>query len=373
MKTIIIIFIAVILVGCNASTKNEAQAPAIVNDKEIQLTKEQMKKAGIIIGNAVDTILSRTLHVHGRIDVPPQNLASITVPMGGIIRSIKVLPGMKIRKGESIAVMEDPAFIQLQEDYLMTKVKLVQAESDFQRQKALMDAKAGSDKIFEKAKAEYQMLKVMESSLAQKLRLIHINPQAVSENTITRTISIPAPFTGFVTKVMVNVGRYVNPVDILFEMVNPNDIHLALKVFEKDVMSLSIGQTLQAYLNSKPDQRHLCDIILISNSINEDGTADVNCHFAKYDTALVPGMFMNADIELSKHRTIAIPENAITEFEDKTYLFTKKGKNTFEMMEVKTGAREFGLVEILDGESLRNIPIVTSGAYALLMSIKNIE
>ena len=373
MKSIIIIFISVILVGCNASSTDEMQAPATVNDKEIQLTSEQMKKAGIVIGNVLDTVLSRTLHVHGRIDVPPQNLASITVPMGGIIRSIKVLPGMKIRKGESIAILEDQEFIQLQEDYLTTKAKLMQAESDFQRQKALMDAKAGSDKTFEKAKAEYQMLKVMESSLAQKLRLIHINPQSVSENSITRTISIPAPFTGFVTKVMVNVGRYVNPADILFEMVDPNDIHLALKVFEKDVMSLSIGQTLQAYLNSKPERRHLCDIILISNSINEDGTADVHCHFAKYDTTLVPGMFMNADIELSKHRTMAVPENAITEYEDKTYLFIQKEKNTFEMMQVKTGAREYGLVEVIGGEALINTSIVTAGAYSLLMSIKNIE
>lgn len=373
MKTIIIISLILILVGCNASSTDEQNKPAKVNETEIQLTTEQLKKAGIIIGKVFDTVLSGTLHVHGRIDVPPQNLASITVPMGGIIRTIKVLPGMKIRKGETIAVLEDQAFIQMQEDYLTTKVKLMQAESDYRRQKGLMDEKAGSEKIFDKAKAEYHMLKVMEQSLGQKLRLIHINPETVTDNTITRSISIPAPFTGFVTKVMVNVGRYVNPADILLEMVDPKDLHLALKVFEKDLMSLSIGQPLQAYLNSKPDKRHLGDIILISNSINEDGTADVHCHFEKYDTTLVPGMFMNADIELLKHRAIAVPESAITEFEDKTYLFIRKDNNAFEMTEVKAGSREFGMVEILNGESLRNNSIVTSGAYSLLMAIKNIE
>ena len=362
-----------ILSGCNSSSEKQVESAPIVKGDMIQLTPEQMKLAGITIGNVMDTMLSGTLHVHGRIDVPPQNLASITVPMGGVIRSIKVMPGMKIRKGESIAVLEDQAYIQLQEDYLTTKAKLTQAEADYQRQKGLMDAKAGSDKTLEKARAEYQMLKVMQNSLAQKLRLIYINPQNVNENTISRSISIPAPFTGYVTKVTVNVGRYVNQADILFEMVDPNDIHLALKVFEKDVLNLSIGQTLQAYLNSKPEKRHQCDIILISNSIHEDGTAEVHCHFMNYDSTLVPGMFMNADIELGKHKTIAVREDAVTEFEDKNYIFLKTGQNTFTMREVKVGAREHGLVEILDGNSLTKAPIAIGGAYSLLMAIKNIE
>ncbi len=374
MKYIYLILSSVLfLSGCNSSSEKQVESAPIVKGDMIQLTPEQMKLAGITIGNVMDTMLSGTLHVHGRIDVPPQNLASITVPMGGVIRSIKVMPGMKIRKGESIAVLEDQAYIQLQEDYLTTKARLIQAESDYQRQKGLMEAKAGSDKTLEKAKAEYQMLKVMQNSLAQKLRLIFINPQNVNENTISRSISIPAPFTGYVTKVMVNVGRYVNQSDILFEMVNPNDIHLALKVFEKDVLNLSIGQTLQSYLNSKPEKKHHCDIILISNSIHEDGTAEVHCHFKKYDSTLVPGMFMNADIELARHRSIAVREEAITEFEDKNYIFLKTEQNTFTMREVKVGAREHGLVEILDGNSLSKAPIAIGGAYSLLMAIKNIE
>ncbi len=191
MKYIYLIVSSIlILSGCNSSSEKQVESAPIVKGDMIQLTPEQMKLAGITIGNVMDTMLSGTLHVHGRIDVPPQNLASITVPMGGVIRSIKVMPGMKIRKGESIAVLEDQAYIQLQEDYLTTKAKLTQAEADYQRQKGLMDAKAGSDKTLEKARAEYQMLKVMQNSLAQKLRLIYINPQNVNENTISRSISM---------------------------------------------------------------------------------------------------------------------------------------------------------------------------------------
>jgi cobalt-zinc-cadmium efflux system membrane fusion protein len=84
-------------------------------------------------------------------------------------------------------------------------------------------------------------------------------------------------------------------------------------------------------------------------------------------------MFMNADIELARHRSIAVREEAITEFEDKNYIFLKTEQNTFTMREVKVGAREHGLVEILDGNSLSKAPIAIGGAYSLLMAIKNIE
>lgn len=41
-----------------------------------------------------------------------------------------------------------------------------------------------------------------------------------------------------------NIGKYVAPTDVLFELVNPDDIHLALTVFEKDFDKLFIGQKL---------------------------------------------------------------------------------------------------------------------------------
>jgi cobalt-zinc-cadmium efflux system membrane fusion protein len=373
MNNIFIIICLAFLLSCNKPINEKSIDVPKVDGNTITLNEKQLQTAGIVIGTIIDTVMSGTIHVHGRIDVPPQNLASITVPLGGIIRNITVIPGMNIKKGQTIAVLEDQAYIQLQEDYLTTKAKLIQAESDYNRQQTLIEMKAGSDKILEKARAEYQTLLVMKQSLAQKLKLININPQRLNEQSISRSISIPAPFTGFVTKVMVNVGRYVQPSDILFEMVDPNDIHLALKVFEKDLLSLSIGQPLQAFLNSKPEKKHECEIILISNAIMEDGTAEVHCHFKEFDQSLVPGMFMNADIELSRHSTFALPEHAIAEFEGKNYVFVSTGKQTFKIQEVHIGTREKGLIEILDCEPLQKQKLVISGSYALLMAFKNVE
>jgi cobalt-zinc-cadmium efflux system membrane fusion protein len=50
-----------------------------------------------------------------------------------------------------------------------------------------------------------------------------------------------SPINGYVLKVNVNRGKYVTPSDILFEIVNPSDIHLAVTVFEKDINKMAIN------------------------------------------------------------------------------------------------------------------------------------
>jgi len=72
--------------------------------------------------------------------------------------------------------------------------------------------------------------------------LININPRNLTENSISRSITLTAPFNGFVSKVNVNIGKYVNPTDVLFELVDPSEILLNLMVFEKDLTKLAIGQ-----------------------------------------------------------------------------------------------------------------------------------
>jgi cobalt-zinc-cadmium efflux system membrane fusion protein len=182
---------------------------------------------------------------------------------------------------------------------------------------------------------------------------------------------LTAPFNGFVSNVNVNIGKYVNPTDVLFELVDPTDIHLNLKVFEKDLIKLAIGQKLVAYSNSDSDKKFECEIILISQAISEDGSAEVHCHFSKYDKSLFPGMYMNVEIELKSNQVLAVEEEAIVSFEGKNYVFVKQGKKTFEMLEVEVGTKENGWVEVLNNTNFDGKEIVSKGAYTLLMTLKN--
>lgn len=373
-KYIAIIIITIVLNACgNKQNKPVEILSQNQNEFVVTLTDAQLKNTSITLGKLESKNMASILKVNGTIDVPPQNMVSISVPMGGFLKYTKLLPGLHLTKGEIIATMEDQQYIQLQQEYLTALSNLKFAELEYHRQKELNVSKASSNKAFEQADASFQNLKITVKSLFEKLKLIGINPDQLNEKNISRSIEIHSPIDGFVSHVNVNIGKYVNPSDVLFELVNPDDIHLNLTVYEKDLDKIFIGQKLMAYNNHKPEIKYPCDIILIGKDLSEERNVEVHCHFEKYDKTLIPGMFMNAEVEINSNNAKVLPDDAIVRFENVNYAFVSKNKNTFEMVEVKLGNTENGLTEVTLDESLYNNNFVVKGAYNLLMQLKNKE
>jgi cobalt-zinc-cadmium efflux system membrane fusion protein len=372
-KNIILILLFGIYACGNNASKETAENSEALPSNIVTLSNEQLKSIGPVLINFEKKSIANILKVSGKIDVPPQNMVSVSMPMGGFLTATKLLPGMHINKGEIIAIMEDQQYIQLQQDYLTVQSKLQFAEHEYNRQLALNQNKASSDKVLQQANMELQTQRISLAALSEKLKLININPATLNEKNLSKTVNIYSPINGFVSSVKVNIGKYLNPSDVLFELVNPEDIHLNLNVFEKDLNKLSIGQKLFAYTNSDKQNRHPCEIILISKDVSKNGTAEVHCHFEDYDKNLLPGMYMVADISVSNHDVFVVPEEAIVSFEGKEFLFVAKAKNSFEMLEAKTGMHSDGLVEILNFGSFEGKSIVSKGAYTMLMSLKNGE
>lgn len=371
MKHIYILSLFIILSACGDKKQEEPATPKPEVANLVTLTAAQLASAKIQTGKVEEKSISAIIKVSGKIDVPPQNMISVSMPLGGFLRSTKLLPGMHISKGEVIGVMEDQQYIQLQQDYLTTKSKLAYLEAEFLRQKELNQSKATSDKIFQQTQMDYQTQKINLGALAEKLKLIHINPQQVSEANISRSVNIYSPITGFVSSVKVNTGKYVNPSDILFELVNPDDIHLNLQVFERDLPKLAIGQQLLAYTNNNPGKKYPCEISIISHDLSPERTADVHCHFENYDRNLFPGTYMNAEIKLKSQQSPALPEEAIVAYEGSNYVFIQKAPNQFQMTAIETGTKENGFIEVMNSEGFAGKAIVTKGAYTLLMALKN--
>ncbi|WDF80679.1 efflux RND transporter periplasmic adaptor subunit [Mucilaginibacter sp. KACC 22773] len=374
MKSIIYLSAIVLtLSACGGKKPTAETTDNTVNPNIVTLTAAQLKNASIATGKIGQKQISSVLKLNGKIDVPPQNMVSISVPLGGYLKSTKLLPGMHVNKGEAIAVIEDQQYIQLQQDYLTAKARIGYLENEYNRQKDLNQSKASSDKVFQQAEAEYRSQQVLISSLAEKLQLIGINVRNMSALKISRSVNIYSPINGFVSKVNVNIGKYVSPTEVLFELVNPTDIHLALKVYEKDLDKLYIGQKLVAYTNNEPGKKHEAEILLIGRDLSADRNADVHCHFENYDKTLVPGTYMNADIQVKNTQACTIANEAIVQFEGKQYIYKAIGDRQFEMTLVNTGESENGFTEILSPtkDMTSNAAFVTKGAYSLLMMMKN--
>jgi cobalt-zinc-cadmium efflux system membrane fusion protein len=371
MKLIFLFILSIGLLACGGAGKTDEQKPVNQSDSIITLTEPQLKNAAIVTGKLERRDISTLLRVNGKIDVPPQNMVSVSVPMGGYLRTTHLLPGMHVAKGEVIAEVEDPQYVQLQQDYLTAKAKIGFLEAEYKRQQELNQSRASSDKAFQQAEAEYNAQRVLVSALAQKLAIANIDAKKLSEENITRSINIHSPINGYVSKVNVNIGKYVSPTDVLVELINPNDIHLALKVFEKDLPYLSIGQKVLAFTNNNPEKKYPCEVLLIAKDITAEGNADVHCHFESYDKLLVPGTYMNAEIEVKHQQVLAIPEEALLHFNNRQYVFAQQSANTFALLPVEVTEAVGGWAAVVGGSTLEDKSIVLKGAYALLMAAKN--
>lgn len=372
MRSIKFISIAAfVLTSCSGGTNEESIQPSSPEVNEVSFTQAQIKTAGITIGSMKETDMHADLKVSGSIDVPPQFIISVSFPLGGYLKSTSLLPGMHIRKGQVIAIMEDPSLVQLQQDYLIAQSKLLFLKQEFDRQQILSDNKVSAAKIFQQASAEYLSQKILVKGLSEKLQIIGINPLKLSENTISRSVPVYAPINGFVSKVNVNIGKYVNPSDVLFELINPSDIHAAFTVFEKDMAKVAIGQKVNISLASDPGVIYQGEVMLVTQNVDENRTGVLHCHFKQQNAKLKPGMFINGTIQLGTTRVWALPEDAVVRMGAKEYIFEALSPTNYKMLEVETGKKDAGLVEIMNATSWSDKSFVTVNAYAVLSKLKN--
>lgn len=369
---IIVSSLLIVTTGCSSKKPAEAAEAPVEGPVSIKFTAEQLKNTGIESGIITKQLVTETVRLNGMVDVPPQNIVSVSFPLGGYLKNTKLLPGMHVNKGESIGVIEDQALVQLQQDYLMAKNRLHVTQLEYERQKSLNETKTAADKVFQQAEAEYESNRLQVLGLAEKLRLININPDKLNGQTISRMVNIPSPINGFVSRVNVNIGKYVQPQDVLFELINPSDIHAALTVFEKDLNKIKQGQKVDVSFVDEPEKVYETEVILITKSIDENRSGVVHCHFEKMPPDLKPGMFITATLHMAADSVPALPEDAIVRTDNKNYIFLDY-KDSYEPLEIKTGTRHNGWVEIItEDKRLKSTPVVTKNAFAVLSKWKNV-
>lgn len=371
------IVLSLAILGCAACSPADRNASTSIADStaenHLQLTAQQLQHVAIEVENPSADTLRTVLKLQGTVDVPPQAIVSLSFPLGGYLKSTHLQPGMRVRKGQVLATLEDMQFIQLQQDYLTAKAKLALSESEYVRQRSLNASKASSDKVYEQAKAEFETNRIAVSALAQKLGVIGIKPDALTPETLSKSVNIYAPIDGYVSKVNVNIGKYTSPSDNLFELIDPRDIHLALTVFEGDLNKIAIGQSVVAFTNDNPGKRYPAHVIIGNRMLTEERMAEIHCHFDREYPELAPGMFMNAEVAIQTHQALTVPEEAVVRWEGKYYVFVERGDAEYDMIEVNAGVQDHGRQAIEGNGISKSTRVVTRNAYTLLMKMRNAD
>jgi len=379
---LLIIGMSFFIASCNTQSKStgETKVEEVIPDTIVEMREDQIKLAGIEFGSIAMRPVGTELKVNGVISVAPQNLATVSMPFGGFVKNSSLLPGNAVSKGQVLAVIENQEFIDLQKDYLEAKNRLVFAKAEYDRHTDLYKDDVYSEKNVQQVTVEYKNLMAQVASLEQKLVMIGIDPVQLREENIRRSVNLISPINGYLKSVNVNIGKYVSPSDVLFEIVNNDKLLLELTLFEKDADKAIPGQKVKFYVNNGNDE-HEAVIIQTGMSVDNDKTFKVFATVTSPCKNILYGMYVNAYIVSSDNLVPTLPSEAIVSFDDKDFIFIfDKNKEEsgqpfteYRIVEVKKGNTASGYTEIVlkDEFDIRTARVVVKGAYNLLSAKKN--
>jgi cobalt-zinc-cadmium efflux system membrane fusion protein len=358
----IFLLLILFIIGLPSCSNVEEQKTKVTDEKidvveinSISISDLQFENAGMILGEIQEHAFHQTFKSYGIIDVPPENKSSVSAYFGGYVKQIKLLEGQRVVKGKVLFTLENPDYIEIQQDFLETKDQLAYLKSDYERQKNLVQDNVTSQKIYLKAEMEYKITLVKYESLKKKLWLMNINPEILDANSIRSEINITSPLSGYITTVNATRGMFLNPDDIALTIINADHIHLDLSVFEKDLAKIKKGQRIQFKMQNESHKEYDAYVYLVGKYIDpEKRSASIHGHLVNEEetSEFTPGMYIEADIFSSSDTLMAIPEDAIVSIEEHYFVLVKlrkEGDNTlFQQREVFVGISEDGFTEILN-------------------------
>jgi len=291
------------------------------------LSAEQIKAVGIVFGGIEEKGLTATIKANGLLSVPNNNKANATALYGGVVKTLNVQLGDHVRKGQVIATITNPQFVQLQEEYVSLASKITLAEQEMARQQELNEGNAGARKNLQAATADFNSLRARKASLQQQIQLMGINPNSVNLSNMRTSLAVTSPINGTVSNVFAKIGSYVDVSSPVIEIVDNSLLHLDLQVFEKDLPLVKVGQLINFQLTNNPDKTYTAKVFTIGSSFENDSkTIAVHSTVVGSKVGLIDGMNITGMIGVNNVRTPAVPNDAIVEADGKYYIFVETDK-----------------------------------------------
>jgi membrane fusion protein, heavy metal efflux system len=395
----------------------------------VSLTAEQIKTIGITIGSIEQREMSSTVRANGVVSVLNQNKAVISSILGGTVQNINVHQGDMVRKGQIVATLANPSFITLQEEYLTAQAQrnagsadaiasvanpqfaalqeqynalqpqLNLAEKEVKRQRELNTGNAGSAKSLQQAEAELGSLTakstILQAQLSvfsknattnlqtrlnvleSKLKLLGINPLSISPSSIQATLPIKSPISGKVGEINAKIGAYINENNALCEVIDLNNLHLDLNIYEPDIPKFHDGQLLHFTLISNPNQTYTAEVHNMGAMLDPaTKTVEVHAHIEGTKTGLIEGMSVLATVNTGKNKVRAVPNDAIVTNDGKDYIFVlQQTHNTgtiFIQIPVRKGNSDGNFTEITPLSAIvPEAKIALNNAFFILGKLTN--
>jgi len=343
-------------------------APGPSTSVGIRLTEAQIKAIDLQTGGLEERNLRTSLKVNGKLVLPPQNQAQVSSLSGGIVKSIRVKDGDFVRSGQVLATLQNNDVVQWQQEFLENKSQLHYLEAEYARQKSLRADSINSEKTLQQVENELGVARARQTGIRIRLQGVGIRAEGLTPETVRSEIGIVAPIEGYIHHVNVTMGKYTDANSALFDIVDNRALHLDLTVFEKDVHKLALEQRVLFTDANDPLHDHPATIYSLDKAFQDNQQAIIaHAKITERTETLLPGMYVEARIQVDKYQAMALPDAAVVSNGDDHFIYLETAPRVYRQVAVRTGASDLGYTEIVPLSELpKGARIVTKGAYYLL-------
>lgn len=371
--TFLLVLSSQMFYACGTDKDQSIEIPQESESNEIIITQAQFDKAQMTWDSLSAHTFSDFILTNGMVDIPAEGRFDVSSYFGGNIIRFDLLVGQKIQKGQVLFTLENPEFVQMQQDYLDAMSQLSYFKSDYERQQTLNAENISSQKSFAKAESEYKSTMAITESLRKKLQLVNISATDLEPTKITSRANIYAPISGYVESIKVNQGTFLKPSDIALTIINKEHLHIELNVFEQDAIALEIGQQVTFYLPDNRSREFEGKIFLIGQSINESRMLNVHVHLddEKDGNLLVPGMFIEAKIAVKSSKNTALPFASVINSDEVNYVLALEKKENdlyyLKKTKVEIGLQDDQMIEIrFENDVFSKSVFLSKGGFQLI-------
>jgi len=363
-----ICFLTLVSCGNEKQTEEENNPDSSL----VHITRAQFQQINMQTGTLQEVEFNEEVKARGIADVPPQSKATVSPVVSGSVKSIFVRTGDRVQKGQPLLSFEGPEIINLQQSYLEIAEQLTSLESEYNRQKTLFAENVSSEKVFLEAESNYKKAIAVREGLKQQLLLLNLAPEKMKRGQISSSAVIYAPIAGDIVSINADISRFINPADVVLEIVDTQQLQLYLSVFERDIMRIKPGQKVICSQPDLPGKQFTATVTNVGKAIDRtERTATVQAiPTGDARSVLLAGMFINAGIILDTKKVLALPVDAlITDGEENFVLLLQSAGDSeyvFRKLKVQTGSRSGDYMEIIPDD------IITAFSVLLLKGVYNV-
>ena len=337
----------------------------------VNLTADVQKKVGITTSPVTQQSLETVLTTTGEFEANPDRVAHVTTRVPGRVINLHKSIGDSVRAGEPLATLDSVELGQAQSAFLEALARHDLAAKTYERQSKLFKDELIAQKEVLAASNQLSLAKIDVDKAKSQLKLYGMTDARIASLAKNRnldpTVPLLAPIGGVVVMRHLTLGEVLEPgaAQPAFTLTDVSELWVNANLFEKDLALVKEGQPATVTTPAYPGKSYRGRVSLISTALDpETRTAKARIAVTNTDRKLKPQMFATARIAIGDHAALAIPAEAKVQDQSETFVFVRKGPESFEKRPVQLGLKAGEFYPVTSGLNPGE-DIVVKGAFTL--------